>query len=64
MLTTLLAVETKRTFVRERILEEVLSRAEVGEPIPLGIKLFLVAGNKPNSSLKLRDSVVFKRNAE
>lgn len=64
MLTTILTVEIKRQFVRERIIEEVLSRAILGEPVPIGIKLFLVAGNKINSSLKLRESAVVKRNLE
>jgi len=64
MLITILTVEIKRVFVRERIIEEVLCRAELGDPVPLGIKLFMVAGNKQNSSLRLRESQVFKKNPE
>ena len=59
---TKLAVEVKRQFVRERILEEVFLRAARGGPVPTGVRLFITCGNKPTSSLKFREAVVIRKN--
>jgi len=64
MVVTNLVVEIKRPYVRERILEEIFSRLVVGDPVPIGLKLFISAGCKTNSSIKLRESQTLKRNQE
>jgi len=61
---TKLAVDIKRQFVKERIFEEIFLRAKYGEPVPTGIKLFIIQGNKANSSLKFRESMVVRKNVE
>jgi len=61
---TKLAVEVKRQFIKERIFEEIFLRASKGDPVPTGIKLFIISGNKANSSLKFRESIVIRKNPE
>jgi len=61
---TKLAVEVKRPFVKERIYEEIFLRARYGDPVPTGIKLFIIQGNKASSSLKFRESLVVRKNVE